>query len=233
GMIDEVRISDSERSSNWLDTCYNNQNSPGTFYALASAETPEICFTQILGILDKLTGVEAITQPARSHLLAEVGHFNDPFGVGGNLVDKAFIIAELFSSVETLNPNLQFTFNDDLIVVEVAGRVFEFIETFATTEVNDIENTLALIDSTQITDLLALAIYKELAEGATLSDAFQLLRMLPETFTLGDVVALARSSSASDGAGFGEKISITRSGTSETTDPDEIFAIRRSTNFVL
>lgn len=36
--IDEVRISDTARSANWISTSYNNQNSPSTFYSLGSEE---------------------------------------------------------------------------------------------------------------------------------------------------------------------------------------------------
>ena len=38
GHIDEVRISDSVRTDEWIATSYNNQNSPATFYALGSEE---------------------------------------------------------------------------------------------------------------------------------------------------------------------------------------------------
>ena len=39
GIIDEVRISSKARSNEWLDTEYNNQNDPGTFFTLGP-ETP-------------------------------------------------------------------------------------------------------------------------------------------------------------------------------------------------
>ncbi len=39
GVIDEVRISSVARSDNWLNTEYNNQSDPGTFYTLGP-ETP-------------------------------------------------------------------------------------------------------------------------------------------------------------------------------------------------
>ena len=38
GKIDEVRISDVARGGNWIKTCYNNQNSPATFYSLGSEQ---------------------------------------------------------------------------------------------------------------------------------------------------------------------------------------------------
>ena len=38
GIIDEVRVSDTARSSGWISTQYNNQNSPGTFYTMGTEE---------------------------------------------------------------------------------------------------------------------------------------------------------------------------------------------------
>lgn len=39
GTIDEVRISNVARSSDWLGTSYNNQNTPATFFSLGSEES--------------------------------------------------------------------------------------------------------------------------------------------------------------------------------------------------
>jgi hypothetical protein len=39
GILDEVRISNSRRSANWIITEYNNQNSPSTFYTVGARET--------------------------------------------------------------------------------------------------------------------------------------------------------------------------------------------------
>ena len=39
GILDEVRISSTERSQSWLTTCYNNTNNPASFYTLGSEET--------------------------------------------------------------------------------------------------------------------------------------------------------------------------------------------------
>lgn len=41
GQIDEVRISSSARSSNWLTAEYNNQSDPSNFYTVGSVETQE------------------------------------------------------------------------------------------------------------------------------------------------------------------------------------------------
>ena len=37
GVLDEVRISDTPRSANWLKTAFNNQSSPSTFYTVGPA----------------------------------------------------------------------------------------------------------------------------------------------------------------------------------------------------
>ncbi|MCK4782035.1 DUF2341 domain-containing protein [Candidatus Parcubacteria bacterium] len=39
GTIDEVRVSDTARSGDWIKTSYDNQNSPSTFYSVGSEET--------------------------------------------------------------------------------------------------------------------------------------------------------------------------------------------------
>jgi hypothetical protein len=36
GLLDEVRISQTARSGDWISTCYNNQSSPDTFYTIDS-----------------------------------------------------------------------------------------------------------------------------------------------------------------------------------------------------
>jgi hypothetical protein len=42
GIIDEIRISDTARSAEWIKTCYNNQNSPSSFYSVGSEEGPYV-----------------------------------------------------------------------------------------------------------------------------------------------------------------------------------------------
>ena len=38
GLIDEVRVSDTARSAEWIQTCYNNQNEPSSFNSVGSEE---------------------------------------------------------------------------------------------------------------------------------------------------------------------------------------------------
>jgi hypothetical protein len=39
GVIDEARVADTTRTTNWITTEYNNQNSPSTFYSVGGQET--------------------------------------------------------------------------------------------------------------------------------------------------------------------------------------------------
>jgi hypothetical protein len=39
GLLDEVRISTTVRSADWVATEYNNQSSPSTFYTVGAAVT--------------------------------------------------------------------------------------------------------------------------------------------------------------------------------------------------
>lgn len=40
GLIDEVRLSNNNRSSAWIKTCYNNQNNPNVFYNIGAETEP-------------------------------------------------------------------------------------------------------------------------------------------------------------------------------------------------
>jgi len=44
GIIDEVRVSNTNRSSDWIKTCYNNQSNPSTFYSVGSEEDGACAF---------------------------------------------------------------------------------------------------------------------------------------------------------------------------------------------
>ena len=41
GKLDEIRISDTARSGDWINTTYNNTNSPSTFYGVGDPEDPQ------------------------------------------------------------------------------------------------------------------------------------------------------------------------------------------------
>jgi len=59
GTLDEFRVSTVERTSTWISTEYNNQNSPATFFTVGSQETDTIVAT-ITGI-SSVTGLSTIT----------------------------------------------------------------------------------------------------------------------------------------------------------------------------
>tara|TARA_B100000809_G_C14947883_1_gene462801 strand:- start:36 stop:836 length:801 start_codon:yes stop_codon:yes gene_type:complete len=53
GIIDEIRISNTNRSANWISTEYNNQNSPATFYTVSSEFTAAtLCATLPIELID-------------------------------------------------------------------------------------------------------------------------------------------------------------------------------------
>ena len=47
GLIDEIRISSTARSTEWITTEYNNQNSPSTFYAVSAEFTANLLCTTL------------------------------------------------------------------------------------------------------------------------------------------------------------------------------------------
>ncbi|MBN1417238.1 MAG: DUF2341 domain-containing protein [Planctomycetes bacterium] len=42
GVLDEIRISSTKRDADWIATCYNNQNAPGSFITLGSESGPGV-----------------------------------------------------------------------------------------------------------------------------------------------------------------------------------------------
>jgi len=53
GMVDEVRISNTARSADWIETCYNNQNSPSAFCSVGS-EQQIITYTSLGSIASQV-----------------------------------------------------------------------------------------------------------------------------------------------------------------------------------
>jgi len=62
GLIDETRISNVARSAAWINTTYNNQNSPDTFYTLGSEES-EFSTAIEIRAQNYTTSVSSITFP--------------------------------------------------------------------------------------------------------------------------------------------------------------------------
>lgn len=66
GTIDEVRISNVARSENWINTSFNNQNDPSTFYSVGSQEgDPVPPVPELPAIVLSLTGLIALAGYAR------------------------------------------------------------------------------------------------------------------------------------------------------------------------
>jgi len=94
GTTDEVRVSNVQRSSSWISTCYNNQVSPSTFFSLAAKEGYYVSSGTVASqVLD--TGVagtrwDAVfwdkTLPASTGITFEVRASADSFAPGDAII---------------------------------------------------------------------------------------------------------------------------------------------------
>lgn len=66
GTIDEVRVSTSARNANWIQTEYNNQNSPGTFFALSGNEARIMDHFDLAASLAEITSDESLSLTIRA-----------------------------------------------------------------------------------------------------------------------------------------------------------------------
>jgi MSHA biogenesis protein MshQ len=74
GTIDEVRISNTNRSTDWITTGYNNQSNPGAFLSLGSEETPILAPTVTTSAA---TNVEETTATLNGNITATGGENAD------------------------------------------------------------------------------------------------------------------------------------------------------------
>ena len=70
GMIDEVRISDTARSAEWIETSYNNQAAPGSFYGIA-VEEPQCDDNDDCGFCEKCSSGVCVLQTVGEDQKAE------------------------------------------------------------------------------------------------------------------------------------------------------------------
>lgn len=68
GSLDEVRISSSARSADWIATEYNNQSNPSTFYTLSSEENNIHHFTLTGSASQTAGGTQTVTLTAKGSL---------------------------------------------------------------------------------------------------------------------------------------------------------------------
>ena len=50
GFVDEIRLSDTDRSAGWIATEYNNQNDPGGFMTIEDSGGPLVDFPVLVSI---------------------------------------------------------------------------------------------------------------------------------------------------------------------------------------
>jgi hypothetical protein len=95
GVIDEVRVSNIDRSAEWISTCFNNQSSPNTFYILGSESgkyySSGNLASQILDTSNENTVWNALlwdeTLPYDTDISFEVRASNTPFSEGDTTLD--------------------------------------------------------------------------------------------------------------------------------------------------
>jgi len=114
GSMDEVRVSNVARSSDWIDTGYNNYNNPGTFFSVGAEE---------------YTPAPVVTSPIPS---------NGAVDVAITITDLSFILADhqgesMDYSVET-SPDIGFDSDtgvgNNTYTVSVSGLAFDTVYTW-------------------------------------------------------------------------------------------------------
>jgi hypothetical protein len=60
GLLDELTVSDTTRSADWIRTCYNSQNNPSTFYKIGSQEEGGAPIVSDPSPMDGATGVSIL-----------------------------------------------------------------------------------------------------------------------------------------------------------------------------
>lgn len=70
GTLDEVRISDTDRSAEWIETSFNNQSDPGSFYKIGNEQT---CVTAAAVSTDEADPVGMTTATLNGFLTADGG----------------------------------------------------------------------------------------------------------------------------------------------------------------
>jgi hypothetical protein len=82
GLLDEVRISNLARSTNWIHTEYANQNSPATFYTVGAEERPVTKATSALALSVSAnpvaTGTSAVLTAVVTAIAPAAGPLNGP-----------------------------------------------------------------------------------------------------------------------------------------------------------
>jgi len=80
GSIDEMRLSNSQRSADWIEAEYNNQSSSSTFYAISSASGGGSSLTQIQWLVSDQLGTPRMVFDKTGALAAVKRHDYLPFG---------------------------------------------------------------------------------------------------------------------------------------------------------
>lgn len=102
GELDEIRISNSARSTNWAVSCYNNQFSPGTFYSIGAQQG---------GVVNRAVSQEGVLVEYRD-TAAELDQFLPVLEVREAVyaeLDQLVIVLEVFEPVRSVSQEGVFT----------------------------------------------------------------------------------------------------------------------------
>lgn len=237
GSVDEVRVSDVVRSTNWLLTEYNNQGDPSTFIVEGSPEGPgfTVQVADQLFLSDSVSIIGA--DPDYQLQFADSITLIDPF-TAVPLVEKSFSDTLSLSDAVTVLPLVEKEFSDTIALSDNLGLTFSFPVTlsdnllFLDTLLTDINpgTDLEFQDSLNLTDTL----FVTWTAGTVVSDALTLADrvetrfgydFLGDDFAFTDAVAVSLDSifvevtkQAADTLALSDSIQTTYQGAGEFGD---------------
>ncbi|MCK4918920.1 MAG: DUF2341 domain-containing protein, partial [Candidatus Pacebacteria bacterium] len=142
GQIDEVRISNTARSADWILTEYNNQNSPSTFHTLSSEQVYEVAVTgsvaqtagasQTITITTKDVLGSTITSFTGDKAVIFSGANDSPNSTTPTCTDKDSADID-FGSATTL------TFTNGVVTCDL--KLYKAEVATITTDINDVTDT--------------------------------------------------------------------------------------------
>jgi hypothetical protein len=233
--FDEIRLSNTDRSADWISTEYANQNSPSTFVTIAAevanpevqtfadsislsdgiqvALGVELSFGDSISVSDALAGTPAVdvavTTSDQISLTDSAATFLDSslsFGEQLNLVDDIQVLLSLF--VQT---------GESLSLVDHLGDPFNGVEFEVGDAVYIVDGLLSFLsylmqmgDSLSLTDSIALGtdLNMTVEDAIALTDAIltQVINIVPLSRSVGDQISLTDAVTISVSTSFSSYI---------------------------
>ena len=151
GQIDEFRVSDTARSSNWVSTTHETQDDPGNFVDFAAEEEKPYSGETVDDTFDISDSVSL----AFSFVFASA----DDFEITDiNLVAEAILIADTFDINDTISSIFNFAFapSDTFDITDDISSIFSFVfvssDTFDITDINLVAEAILIADTFSMDD---------------------------------------------------------------------------------